>query len=97
MPIFRPLRECSALGNRARELYTNDITCIYDVIGTLFNLRQADLDMTTYLGKFQTSITDFNKLMPFDTDIKKQQQQRDQMFTILCLHGIRPKLNLVKT
>ena len=87
MPIFRPLRECSALRTRARELYTSDITRIYDVIGALFNLRQTDLDMTTYLGKLQASITDFNELMPFNTDIKKQ-QRHDQMFTVLCFHGI---------
>jgi len=71
MSIFRPLQECSALWIWARELYASDITCIYDVIGALFNLRQADLDKTTYLGKLQVSITDFNELMPFDTDIKK--------------------------
>ena len=35
--------------------------------------------------------------MPFDTDIKKQQQQCDQIFTILCLYGIRPEFDLVKT
>ena len=31
MPIFRPLRECNVLWSRARELYTSDITRIYDV------------------------------------------------------------------
>ena len=72
MPIFWPLQECSALWTRAHELYNSDITRIYDVIGALFNLRQANLDMTTYLGKLQASITNFNKSMPFDTDIKKQ-------------------------
>ncbi|XP_052192915.1 uncharacterized protein LOC127801651 [Diospyros lotus] len=97
MLIFRPLRECSALWTRACELYTSDITRIYDVISALFNLRQTDLDMTTYLGKLQVSIIDFNELMPFDTDIKKQQQQRDHMFIVLCLYGIRPELESVKT
>jgi len=51
MPIFQPLQECSALWTRARELYTGDITRIYDMIGALFNLQQIDLDMATYLGK----------------------------------------------
>ena len=73
----------------------SDITRIYDVIGDFFNLRQADLDISTYLGKLQASITDFNELMPFDPDFKKQQKQHDQRFTILCLHGIRPELNSV--
>ena len=65
MPIFRPLWKCNALWTRVRELYTSDITRIYDVIGALLNLRQTDLDMTTYLGKFQAFIRDFNELMPF--------------------------------
>ena len=38
MPIFRLLRECSALWTRARELYTSNITHIYGVIGALFSL-----------------------------------------------------------
>ena len=50
----------------------SDITRIYDVIGALFNLQQVDLDMTTYLGELQASIIDFNELIPFNTNIKKQ-------------------------
>ena len=31
--------------------------------------------MITYLDKLQASITDFNELMSFDADVKKQQKQ----------------------
>jgi len=54
-----------------------DISRIYDVIGALFSLRQNDLDMTNYLGKLQAYIANFNELMPFEIELKKQQEQRD--------------------
>ena len=69
----------------------SDITRIYDVIGALFNLRQTNLDMTTYLAKLQASITNFNELMPFATYIKKQQQQRcnDPIVGLCKINGDR--------
>ena len=53
--------------------------------------------MTTDLGKLQVSIIDFNELMLFDANVRKQQKQRDKMLTVLCLCGIRLELKMVKT
>ena len=53
MPLFRPFQTCYSVWEKARTLYTNDISRFYDVISRMINLKKRELDMSTYLGQVQ--------------------------------------------
>lgn len=50
MPLFQPFQTCFLVWEKDRELYTNGISCFYNVISGLANLKNQDSDMSTYLG-----------------------------------------------
>lgn len=64
MQLFRPFQTCFLVWEKTRGLYTNDISCCYNVISRLTNLKKQDSDMSTYLGQIQTVMEEFNELMP---------------------------------
>ena len=51
MPLFCPFQKCYTVWEKARALYTNDISRFYDVISRLTNLKKQESDMSTYLGQ----------------------------------------------
>ena len=50
MPLVRPFQTCYLVWEKARALYTNDISQFYDVISRLTKLKKQESDMSTYLG-----------------------------------------------
>ena len=43
-------KTCYTLWNQVKKLYTNDIQCLYQVISSIANLKQLDLDISSYSG-----------------------------------------------
>ena len=94
LSIFRPIHTYYGTWVRARKLYSSNFTHLYNVIGSLFHLRQEDSDMQFYLGRHQSLVTKLHEILPFSSDIRVQQVQWDRLITVLCLHGIRPELGV---
>lgn len=69
VPLFRVCKSFSEIWSHAQRLYTNDIIRLYAIISTLFNLPKGDLDMTTYPGKVQSAVTDFNIMLPITENV----------------------------
>ncbi|KAF3643657.1 putative DDB1- and CUL4-associated factor 4-like [Capsicum annuum] len=76
---------CYLNWEKARALYTNDISRFYDVISRMTNLKKQQSDIFTYLGQIQAVMEEFGTLMPVTTDIKKQQEHIQMLFLVLTL------------
>ncbi|XP_019255303.1 PREDICTED: uncharacterized protein LOC109233908 [Nicotiana attenuata] len=96
MPLFRPFQTCYLVWEKARNLYTNDISRFYDVISRMTSLKKQELDMSTYLGQVQAVMEEFETLMPVSASIEKQQEQRQKMFLVLTLAGLPNDLDSVR-
>nr|XP_009778353.1 PREDICTED: uncharacterized protein LOC104227744 [Nicotiana sylvestris] len=87
---------CYLVWAKARTLYTNDISCFYDVTSRMINLKKQELDMSTYLGQVQTVMEEFEILMPVSASVSKQQEQRQKIFLVLTLAGLPHDLDSVR-
>ncbi|XP_027769868.1 uncharacterized protein LOC114075622 [Solanum pennellii] len=96
IPLFRPFQTCYTVWEKARAVYTNDISQFYDVISRLTNLKKQEFDMSTYLGQVQTVMEEFDTLMPVTTDVEKQQEHRQTLFLVLTLAGLPPNNDSVR-
>ena len=47
MPLFRQFQTCYLVWEKARALYTNDISRYYDVISRMTNFRKQESNMST--------------------------------------------------
>ncbi|RVW25264.1 Retrovirus-related Pol polyprotein from transposon RE2 [Vitis vinifera] len=52
----------------AKGLYTNDIQRLYKVASSIVNVRQQDMDLSTYIGQIASLKEEFLTVMPFTTD-----------------------------
>lgn len=95
MPLFRPFQTCYLVWEKARALYTNDISRFYDVIARMTNLKKQESNMSTYLGQVQAVMEEFDTLMPVIVDVEKQQEHR-QMFLVLTLAELSTDYDVVR-
>nr|CAN62254.1 hypothetical protein VITISV_023170 [Vitis vinifera] len=64
--------------DRAKGLYTNDIRRLYKVASSIVNVRQQDMDLSTYIGQIAASLKEeFLTVMPLTTDVGDQRTQID--------------------
>ncbi|PKI50801.1 hypothetical protein CRG98_028796 [Punica granatum] len=61
MSMFRPYKTCKSVWTRVKEVYTRDITRVYDVLSNLFQLKLLDTDMHTHLARLQGLFTEFDE------------------------------------
>ena len=85
MPLFRPFQTCFLVWEKARGLYTNDISCFYNVISRRLILKSWTWDMSTYV---QAVMEEFNELMPVTPNVEKQLEQRQKIFLVITLAGL---------
>ncbi|KAJ7959358.1 Retrovirus-related Pol polyprotein from transposon TNT 1-94 [Quillaja saponaria] len=52
--------------------------------------------MSTYLGKIQNVKAEFVEILPLTTDLADQEAQRDKLFMILTLYGLRADIDPVR-
>ncbi|RVW96834.1 Retrovirus-related Pol polyprotein from transposon TNT 1-94 [Vitis vinifera] len=77
-------------------LYTNDIQRLYKVASSIFNVRQQDMDLSTYIDQIASLKEEFLTVMPLTTDVGDQRTQIDKFFMVLTLIGLRPDLETVR-
>ncbi|RVW51226.1 hypothetical protein CK203_084708 [Vitis vinifera] len=80
----------------AKGLYTNDIQRLYKVASSTVNVRQQDMDLSTYIGQIASLKEEFLTVMPLTTDVGDQRTQIDKFFMVLTLIGLRPDLETVR-
>ncbi|RVW82963.1 Retrovirus-related Pol polyprotein from transposon RE2 [Vitis vinifera] len=79
----------------AKGLYTNDIQRLYKVASSIVNVRQQDMDLSTYIGQIASLKEEFLTVMPLITDVGDQRTQIDKFFMVLTLISLRPDLETV--
>ncbi|RVX17381.1 Retrovirus-related Pol polyprotein from transposon RE2 [Vitis vinifera] len=80
----------------AKGLYKNDIQRLYKVTSSIINVRQQDMDLSTYIGQIVSLKEEFLIVMPLTTDVGDQRTQIDKFFVVLTLIGFRPDLETVR-
>ncbi|RVW76761.1 Retrovirus-related Pol polyprotein from transposon RE2 [Vitis vinifera] len=75
-----------------KRLYTNDIQRLYKVASSIVNVRQQDMDLSTYIGQIASLKEEFLTMMPLTTDVRDQRTQIDKFFMVLTFIGLRPDL-----
>ncbi|RVW37667.1 hypothetical protein CK203_110600 [Vitis vinifera] len=85
-------KTCFKFWNQAKGLYTNDIQRLYKVASSIVNVRQQDMDLSTYIGQIASLKEEFLIVMPLTTDVGDQQTQIDKFFMVLTLIGLHPNL-----
>lgn len=81
MSLFRPLKTCYSISEKAYTLYTNDISHFYDLISRMTNLKKQ----CTCLKQAHAVMKKFEKLMSVTASVEKQQEQRHKMSTLVGL------------
>ncbi|KAF3651268.1 hypothetical protein FXO37_18087 [Capsicum annuum] len=90
------IKKCYLVWEKARALYTNDISRFYDVISRITNVKKQESDMSTYLGQVQAVIEEFDALMPVTVDVEKQKEHRQMLFLVLTLAGLSTDHDVVR-
>ncbi|RVW11930.1 hypothetical protein CK203_111184 [Vitis vinifera] len=93
---LRAYKTCFKFWNQAKGLYTNDIQRLYKVASSIVNVRQQDMDLSTYIGQIASLKEEFLTVMPLSTDVGDQRTQIDKFFMVLTLIGLRPDLETVR-
>nr|CAN74104.1 hypothetical protein VITISV_008952 [Vitis vinifera] len=82
---LRAYKTCFKFWNQAKGLYTNDIQRLYKVASSIVNVRQQDMDLSTYIGQIASLKEEFLTMMPLTTDVGDQRRQIDKFFMVLTL------------
>ncbi|RVW86926.1 Retrovirus-related Pol polyprotein from transposon RE1 [Vitis vinifera] len=69
---------------------------LYKVASSIVNVRQQDMDLSTYIGQIASLKEEFLTVMPLTTDVGDQRTQIDKFFMVLTLIGLRPHLQTVR-
>ncbi|RVW92094.1 Retrovirus-related Pol polyprotein from transposon RE2 [Vitis vinifera] len=93
---LRAYKTCFKFWNQAKGLYMNDIQRLYKVASSMVNVRQQDMDLSTYIGQIASLKEEFLTVMPLTTDVGDQRTQIDKFFMVLTLIGLRPDLETVR-
>ncbi|RVW16568.1 Retrovirus-related Pol polyprotein from transposon TNT 1-94 [Vitis vinifera] len=88
-------KTCFKFWNQVKGLYTNDIQRLYKVASSIVNVRQQDMDLSTYIGQIASFKEEFLIVMPLTTDVGDQQTQIDKFFMVLTLISFRPNLETI--
>ncbi|RVX13579.1 Retrovirus-related Pol polyprotein from transposon RE2 [Vitis vinifera] len=80
----------------AKGLYTNDIQRLYKVASSIVNVRQQDMDLSTYIGQIVSLKEELLTVMPLTTDVRDQRTQIDKFFMVLMLIGLRSDLETIR-
>ncbi|KAJ9699454.1 hypothetical protein PVL29_008172 [Vitis rotundifolia] len=87
---LRAYKTCFKFWNQAKRLYTNDIQRLYKVPSSIVNVRQQDMDLSTYIGQIASLKKEFLTVMPLTTNVGDQRTQIDKFFMILGSSSVPP-------
>ena len=69
-------KTCYTLWNQLRKLYTNDIRRLYQVISSIANLKQLDMDIS-YGGRMSALKVELVSILPKSTNAETSQSKMD--------------------
>ncbi|RVW91777.1 hypothetical protein CK203_045941 [Vitis vinifera] len=69
---LRAYKTCFKFWNQAKGLCTNDIQRLYKVASSIVNVRQQDMNLSTYIGQIASLKEEFLTVMPLTTDVGDQ-------------------------
>ena len=70
---------------------------IYDVCKAFHRAEKESKSLTAYFMEFKKTYEELNMLLPFSTDIKVQQTQREQMAIMSFLSGLPSEFETAKS
>ncbi|RVW39327.1 Retrovirus-related Pol polyprotein from transposon RE2 [Vitis vinifera] len=82
--------------NQTKGSYTNDIQRLYKVASSIVNVKQQDMDLSTYISQIVSLKEEFLTVMPLTTDVGDQRTQIDKFFMVLTLIGLRLDLETIR-
>ena len=63
---------------------------------SIVNVKQQDMDLSTYIGQIASLKEEFSTVMPLTIDVGDQRTQIDKFFMVLMLIGLHPDLETVR-
>ena len=87
---IRAYKTCYTLWNQVKKLYTNDIQSLYWVISSIANLKQLDMDISSYGGRMSALKDELVSILPKSTNVKTSQSKMDRVFMIILLLNLEP-------
>lgn len=94
VPIFKMIMTLGAW-KHARELYTTDVTCMYDAIGQQFHLRHRILTGLLTWNTFKHWLHNLKNICHLLMIILCS-NNRSTIFVLICIHRISAELVLVE-
>ena len=74
-----------------------NISRIYEVCQAFYRAEKQDKSIMTYFMDFKKTYEELNLLLPFSSDVKVQQTQREQMAIMSFLAGLSPEFEAAKS
>ena len=84
---------CQPLWTQTKNLYTNDIQCLYRVISSIDNLEQSCMKLSSFLGRMFALKNELLSVLPKATDAETYLSNIDQIFMILTLIKLGTKFD----
>ena len=87
--ILGPIK-LATLWNQVKKLYTNDIQCLYWVICSITNLKQLDMDISSYGGRMSALKDELISILLKSTNTETFLSKMDRVFMIILLLNLGP-------
>ena len=71
-------------------MYINDIQRLYRVLSSNTNLKQLDMDISSYGGRMSTLKDELISILPKSTNTETSLSNIDQIFMIILLFNLEP-------
>ena len=82
---FGDYQTCRPLWTQAKNLYTNDVQCLYHVISFVDSLEQPSLELSSFVERMSTLKNELISVLSKVTDSKTYLSNMDQIFMIPTL------------
>ena len=73
-----------------KKSYTNDIQRLYWVISSIANLKQLDMDISSYGGRMSALTDELIYILPKSTNTEASLSKIDRVFMIILLLNLEP-------
>ena len=89
-------KTCYTLWNQVKKLYTNDIQRLYRVISSIANLKQLDMDISSYGGRMSALKNELISILPKSTNTETSLSKMDGVFMIILLLNLEPDFENIR-
>ena len=89
-------KTCYTLWNRVKKLYTNDIQRLYQEISSIANLKQLDMNISSYSGRMYVLKDELISILPKSTNTETSLSKMDRVFMIILLLNLGPDFENIR-